>query len=266
MVRARCSGQNTVRYIDKVPAFCATAIAESGKKNRKVRVMKNQGDMSRLTQGSATLEYALLMPFILLFVLVVFQCVILMHDKAVLEAVLWRSVQAAAGSWRLVAGNTLTAPEMQHQANAAKPSRDLYWQLRTSLGSDAQKIHLYEKALNQLLCEELGNNAFLPGSAIRGIEPGNLSVRVGTGGGIPFGMLRVSVSVPVTGFVGSWLGRMSPSGLPTLAASVEVLVVDAGACAQDMDWGLQILSETALWEKAEKLISGIHNLLSVPVP
>ena len=222
--------------------------------------------MSRRTQGSATLEYALLMPFILLFVLVVFQCVILMHDKAVLEAVLWRSVPAAAGSWRLVAGNTLTVSEMQHQPDAANPSRDMYWQLRTSLGSDAQKVQLYEKALKQLLCGELENSAFLPGSAIRGIEPDELSVRVGTGGGIPFGMLRVTVSVPVAGFVGSWLGRMSASGVPTLAASAEVLVVDAGACAQDMDWGLQILSETALWEKVEKVISGIHNLLSVPVP
>ncbi len=219
------------------------------------------------TAGSATLEYALLMPLILFIVLMVCQLLLLLRDMAVLEAALWRSLNMAAGSWHRMSASCPVVTDTQ--AAATTSPRDMYWELKSVLGADQTKCDILEAATHQWLREELETGGGHKGTAIECLRVDELAVRVDTGRGLPFGVMHAEAVVPVGGFVGRWARRLSSGKGLSVTVDAEVLFAQPHAFAQDMDWALQLLAdspmgkaESPMTEKGKDFIATIHGVLS----
>ena len=196
--------------------------------------------------GSATLEYAFLLPLVLSLVLAVFQSILLLHDKAILEASLWNATSAAARLWRLSAEElTLNAIASDDAHASSFPGhRDMYWQLKSAIGADQQKRDMCVTAFRKQLLLELESRSTLPGSGLRRLTEADLDVRVWTEPRLAGSLLCTAASIPIKGIVGNFIKRLPVRRQACIGAHAHVIVTAPASFIGDVDWAIQWIGRT----------------------
>jgi len=194
-------------------------------------------------RGGATVEYAVVFPLVLLVVCLVLQLAVLAHDRTVLRAEVAGAAAALADAWTDVgvpeASGAMEAIGMPdgYDTDMPRMEPDMYWQVRTLLGAGTG----VERRMAENIAAMLGHRRWLPGSGLGMVDPEEIEVRVSCTGGLPFAVLRVSVSVPVGGPAAGWRRFAGSRGALRIRACAEVLVLSHRTVIQDMDQGLQLL-------------------------
>ena len=230
-----------------------------------VSVRSESARNHRWRQGSATLEYAFVFPLVILIVLVLLQSILLLHDKAILEASLWDATSAAARLWHLSAEElTLDAMESSGMIPSPYPeNRDMYWQLKNVIELDQSKKDVCIAVFRKRLLLELGARSALPGSGLRQLHESDLDVRIWTNKGFPGSQLCATVSIPVEGFAGSFIRRLPGQRQACIGAHAEVVMTAPASFIQDVDWAIQLIGRTKGGTEITEVVQGVRKWIQM---
>lgn len=217
--------------------------------------LQTEGYRSDLNhKGIATVEYAVIMPLLILLVILLLFIVFTLHDRSVLQSSTTEMAESIARVWRC-GGYPQDFMNSGDWSPESRDVRTLYWQLGTALSEDKGKTERIET----MMAERLQNRRWLPKIRLTDTTAGDVQVTVSSQGGIPFATLHVetilSRSVPAARF----MSRFGWDGVIHIRASADVLISDPKALIQDVDWGLQILQKTG----AGKLYGKIANPIRI---
>ncbi len=216
-----------------------------------IQAKKDQNNIHLCTSnGSATLEYSMVMPVLLFVVILFFYVVLAIHNRAVLQAVASDTASALSRVWRdgNNAGRYLTSGVYLPEDIQNRP---LYWQLSMALSDETEKM----KNIEAVVVAEARKKAWLPLG--RKDRTADVQAQIHVRGGIPYGTLTVSISLyhalPGAGFFRK--KGFQNYGLSVVSATA--LVTDGKSTIQEVDWALQALDKTPFPEMIEEVVDPI---------
>jgi len=189
--------------------------------------------------GSATIEYSVLLPLLLMISLLALWMIFSIHDRAVLQAIASESARDLASVWRSGSDPYLYTKngDLNYESQDA---RNIYWQLETLLSSDIIKAEKIEKHI----ADKVRLRSWLPSNRLNNTETNKMIVSVKTTGGIPWSRIHVDIQlvkeIPLLKYI-----NKNHSGSQIInRASSSALTSDSKSLIQDMDWAIQTVQKT----------------------